>query len=149
MRRFILGIAVSLGIVALCAQAHAPAITNLVTTVGTTVGFTNAFVDGGLQVANGLTIGTTNATSITLSRKQVAALDFPLIDAGTCYSMTQGLTGAVANDPVACTFPSSLDPNLMATCFVSAGNTLTTRLCNMSGSGIDPANATYGSRLLK
>lgn len=97
-----------------------------------------------------ITIGTANTTAISYSGKSSGSLDFGSIVAGTCAELTQTLTGAGANDPLACGWPSALEANLAHSCRVSASDTITYRLCNVQTvTPIDPASGTYTARVIR
>jgi hypothetical protein len=79
-----------------------------------------------------------------------AALDFPSIPAGTCAAdLTFALAGAVVSDSVAPGWPNALDPGLFGLMRISSANTVAVRLCNLTGSAIDPASATYRATVVK
>jgi hypothetical protein len=81
--------------------------------------------------------------------KVSGTIDFGSIAAGTCAANTQSLTGSATGDPVQCGWPSALETGLVGTCWVSATNTISYRLCNVTGSPIDPSNGTFSARATK
>lgn len=72
-----------------------------------------------------------------------ATLDFGSISAQTCAELTITVTGANTGDNVALGPPSSIEAGLSWSGYVSAANTVTVRLCNVTGSPIDPASASW------
>lgn len=77
------------------------------------------------------------------------ALDFPSIADGSCSALTFTLTGAGTGANLAPGFPSALNAGLTGSMFVSAANTVTVTLCNLSGSPIDPASLTYSAAVVQ
>jgi hypothetical protein len=49
---------------------------------------------------------------------------------------------------LALALPGALDAGLIGTAFVSAADTITVRLCNLSGAEVNPASATFYARNL-
>jgi hypothetical protein len=78
-----------------------------------------------------------------------ATLDFGSIAAGATATLTITVTGALVGDAVYLGPPSTLEAGLMATAFVSASNTVTVRLGNMTASPVDPASATWRASVLR
>ncbi len=79
-----------------------------------------------------------------------AVLDFPSIANGACATdQSFTLAGAAANDAVEPGWPSALEAGLIGTMRVSAPNTIAVRLCNFSGSALDPAGATYRATIVR
>lgn len=78
-----------------------------------------------------------------------AVLDFPSIAAGTIQALAITVTGAATGDAVALGPPSGIEANLMWSGRVSAANTVTIRLLNISGAPIDPASATWRATVFK
>lgn len=77
------------------------------------------------------------------------SIDFPAITTQTCNVQTLTITGALAADKVVPAWPTTLDNGLIGMMFVSASNTVSIRLCNVTTSTIDPANMAYGAYILK
>lgn len=120
-----------------------------VSTVASISNVGDAQFDGTLQVDTGLKIGTAGTTITESNSVSTGSVDFASISADTCGEKTLTLTGADVNTPVACSFPAALEANLIGMCFVSAADTVTIRLCNMTAVAIDPAAATFGARTIK
>jgi hypothetical protein len=78
-----------------------------------------------------------------------ATLDFGSIAAQTCAELTITATGAVANNSIAASWPAALEAGLTGMMFVSASDTVTVRLCNVTVSAIDPAGRTFAGRVIK
>lgn len=76
-----------------------------------------------------------------------ASLSFPLIPDGTAAEMTVTVTGAVAGQEVVPAWPATLEAGLFGIMFVSAADTVTVRLLNLSGAGVTPAAQTFGARI--
>jgi hypothetical protein len=77
------------------------------------------------------------------------ALDFGSIAAQTCAALTITATGAQANDPVAPSWPAALEVGLAGIMHVTAANTVTVRLCNVTAGAIDPASQTFAGRVVR
>jgi hypothetical protein len=77
------------------------------------------------------------------------ALNFPSIAAGACGEMTMALAGAAAGDSVAPGWPANLENGLIGNMRVSANNTVTVRVCNLSGTAVDPAAATFRATIVR
>lgn len=78
-----------------------------------------------------------------------AALDYPLIEDGTCGNLTVPLIGAAVGDNVVAGWPASLEFGLTGFAYVSLSNTVTVRLCNWSGATINPASQTFAVAVTK
>lgn len=77
------------------------------------------------------------------------SLDFPSVAAAGQQELTITVTGAAVGDAVMLAAPASLTAGLIATARVSAANTVTVRLSNITAGAIDPASATWGVRVIK
>lgn len=77
------------------------------------------------------------------------SLDFGSINAGATSELTITVTGAAVGDTVQLAPPATLEAGLIATGFVSAANTVTVRLANITGSPIDPGSATWSAVVLQ
>jgi hypothetical protein len=79
-----------------------------------------------------------------------AVLDFGSITPGLCSSdMTFSLPGAVTGDSIAPGWPAAMESGLLGTMRVSAANTVAVRVCNFSGTTLDPAAATYRATVVR
>jgi len=78
-----------------------------------------------------------------------ATLTFPAIATGTCAAdQTITVTGANPGDAVAPGWPA-LPTGILGLMTVSSANTVTVRLCNLSGSSVTPAAATYRATIVR
>jgi hypothetical protein len=78
-----------------------------------------------------------------------AVVDFPAIGPGSCNESTFGLTAAAAGDSVAPGWPAGMESGLIGTMRVSAAGTIAVRVCNLSGTTVDPAVATYRATVVR
>jgi hypothetical protein len=78
-----------------------------------------------------------------------ASLDFGSIAAQACGELTISATGAAVNDPIAPAWPAALEAGLAGVMRVSAADTITVRLCNVTASAIDPASQTFAGRVIR
>ncbi|PWT99273.1 MAG: hypothetical protein C5B51_27620 [Terriglobia bacterium] len=78
-----------------------------------------------------------------------AALDFASIASAGCSELTLPVPGATAGDGVVPGWPAGLEAGLIGTMRVSAANTVAVRLCNLSGTPLDPASATFKATIVK
>lgn len=76
-------------------------------------------------------------------------VNFPSIAASACGEMTMALAGAAAGDSVAPGWPANLENGLIGNMRVSANNTVTVRVCNLSGTAVDPAAATFRATVVR
>lgn len=97
--------------------------------------------------ATSLVFGT--GTAITGSVKATAAIDFTSILTAVCQRQTMTLTGALVDDPVACSYPAGLVANLAASCWVTATDVVTFQLCNVTIGSIDPASGNFAARIIR
>lgn len=79
----------------------------------------------------------------------VAALDFPNIVAQTGAELTITVAGAAVGDTVELGPPAALEAGLAATGYVSAANTVTVRLLNVTAGAINPASASWRATVRK
>jgi hypothetical protein len=78
-----------------------------------------------------------------------ATLNFPSIATGTCAAdQTLAVTGANPGDAIAPGWPA-LPTGVFGIMLVSGTNTVTVRLCNLSGLGVDPPSATYRATIVR
>jgi hypothetical protein len=78
-----------------------------------------------------------------------STLDFGSIAAQACAILTITATGAAANNPVAPSWPVALEAGLTGLMHITADNTVTVRLCNVTASAIDPAGQTFAGRIIQ
>lgn len=78
-----------------------------------------------------------------------AALNFPSIPTGGCASdQTLTVSGANPGDAVAPGWPT-LPAGVFGIMMVTAANTVTVRLCNLSGLAVDPPSSTYRATIVR
>jgi hypothetical protein len=76
-------------------------------------------------------------------------LAFTNISTSTCAAdQTLAVAGANLGDAVAPGWPA-LPTGVFGAMFVSAANVVTVRLCNLSGLGVTPPNATYRATIVR
>ena len=78
-----------------------------------------------------------------------AVLDFTSIASGACTESTLSLPGASAGDSVAPGWPAGLESGLIGMMRISASNTVAVRVCNLSGTTVDPAAATFRATVVR
>lgn len=79
-----------------------------------------------------------------------ATLNFGSIPATACSAdLTFAVAGAAIGDSLAPGWPGALEPGLTGTMRVSAANTVAVRLCNLSGSAIDPVSGAFRATVVK
>jgi len=116
---------------------------------------TNTLTVGGLRLILLDGFGTTpvgalsvgGGTEVLRITKGAAALNFPSITAagtaGASAELTLTATGAAAGDLVTVMPTTGIEAGLTWTGYVSAADTITVRLSNMTNAAIDPANRTW------
>ncbi len=78
-----------------------------------------------------------------------ATLNFPSINSGTCAAdQTLTVSGANPGDAVAPGWPT-LPAGVFGVMLVSSANTVTIRLCNLSGLAVDPPSSTYRATIVR
>jgi hypothetical protein len=78
-----------------------------------------------------------------------AVLDFASLTPGLCGEMTFGLPGATSGDSIAPGWPAAMENGLIGTMRVNSAGTVAVRLCNLSGTTVDPAAATYRATVVR
>ena len=78
-----------------------------------------------------------------------SSLSFGSIAQASCAQLTFALTGANPGDSIAPGWPSSIEAGLAGSMFVSASDTVTVRLCNLSGSSLTPAAQTFRASIIR
>jgi hypothetical protein len=99
--------------------------------------------------ASGTTTVSIDTATVPTFLTAAAVVDFPSIVGGSCGEQTVTLAGAAAGDSVATGWPAALAAGLTGMGRVSGANAVTLRLCNVTGSAIDPASATYRVTVLR
>jgi uncharacterized protein (DUF2237 family) len=97
------------------------------------------------------TIGVDTAAVPTFLTAAPVALSFPAIANGSCVDgPALTVPGANPGDAVAAGWPSMLEAGLVGNMRVSAANTVTVRLCNLSGAPVTPsASETFGATIVR
>lgn len=99
------------------------------------------------------TITISGGTSITNHISATAPLDFPIIGANSCQTLTITATGAADGDTVSLGVPNALasaSSTLAFNGWVSAADTVTVRVCQIAGQATsDPAAATVRADVWK
>ncbi len=72
-----------------------------------------------------------------------------LLNPGDFFEFSIATPGALPGDGVALSPPAAIEAGLLWTAYVSAADTVTVRLHNASGAGVDPANATWKVKALQ
>jgi len=93
--------------------------------------------------------GTTTLHTHELCYKTSATLDFPSISSNSTATQTITITGATVGYPVLLGAPGGLETGLIFCGYVSATDTVTIRLHNVSGGSINPASADWTVGVLK
>ena len=78
-----------------------------------------------------------------------AVLDFTSIAPGACAESTLSLPGASAGDSVAPGWPAGLESGLIGMMRISGSNIVAVRVCNLSGTTVDPAAATFRATVVR
>lgn len=118
--------------------------------IGFKVNAGNRTIDlsGNITVPSNATVSGTNTGDNDI-RTATATLDFGSIASNGSAELTITVTGAAANDTVMLGAPAALEAGLTFSGFVSATNTVTVRVHNVSGGSVDPASATWRATVLK
>jgi hypothetical protein len=78
-----------------------------------------------------------------------AVLDFGSIVPAGCGEFTFPLAGATPGDSVAPGWPAAMEAGLLGTMRVSASGVVAVRVCNLSGTTVDPAAATFRATIVR
>ena len=96
--------------------------------------------NGAQTFSGGLIVGGTSIAEILTA---TAALDFGIIAAATSADLTITVTGAAVNDSVTLGLPAAPTAGIIYQAFVSAANTVTVRVTNITAASIDPLSQTF------
>jgi hypothetical protein len=88
------------------------------------------------------TPGTTRKVLMT-GLTNTASLDFPNIPSRGTSELTMTVTGASLGSSCSCAPNTSIEGNLQWSCYVSAANTVTVRLTNVSTGAVNPVNKSW------
>ena len=86
-------------------------------------------------------LGNTGARSMTLFS---GVLNFTSISAGNCADLTVAVAAAVIGDAIAASWPTTMESGLLGNMVIISNGQVTVRLCNITGSPIDPAPQAFG-----
>ena len=78
-----------------------------------------------------------------------AVIDFGSMGPGICGESTFTLPGATPGDSVAAGWPAGLESGLLGTMRISANSVVAVRVCNVSGTTVDPAAATFRATIVR
>ena len=78
-----------------------------------------------------------------------AVLDFASIAPGACAESTLCMPGASTGDSVAPGWPAGFESGLIGMMRISASNTVAVRVCNLSGTTVDPAAAMFRATVVR
>jgi hypothetical protein len=92
---------------------------------------------------------TFNGTLAVYNLSGSSTINFSSIADGVCASNTFSLTGVAAGDPVIAKWPSTIEAGLLGGMVATATDTVEVRLCNFSGSSLDPASQSFGASIAK
>jgi hypothetical protein len=98
--------------------------------------------------AGATTIGAGSA-AISKVYTATATLDFPSIAHNSYADLTMTVTGATTGSVVIPGAPAALEAGIGFSMWVSAADTVTVRIHNMSGGAVDPASATWRATVIK
>ena len=94
-------------------------------------------------------IGAVDAATVPTYLTSSAVLDFGSIVPAGCGESTFPLAGAAPGDAVAPGWPAAMEAGLLGTMRVSASGVVAVRVCNLSGTTVDPAAATFRATILR
>jgi len=105
-----------------------------------------------VTAAGDITIATSGAvtiakigggTTITKHLSATSSLSFASLATSSCDQKTIAVTGAAPGDTVYVGATSSIETGLLWSAFISAANTVTVRICNVTGPTLTPATSTW------
>lgn len=95
------------------------------------------------------TIVAVDSATVPTYLASAAVLDFASIAPSACAESTLSVPGAAAGDSVAPGWPASLESGLIGMMRISGSNTVAVRVCNFSGTTVDPAAATFRATVVR
>jgi hypothetical protein len=101
-------------------------------------------VDTGTQ-----TVVAVDSATVPTYLASAAVLDFTSIAPAACSDLTFPLAGAAAGDSVAAGWPAAMESGLIGTMRISTASTVAVRVCNFSGTTVDPAAATFKATVVR
>jgi len=78
-----------------------------------------------------------------------STLDFASINGSACSELAISLPGATTGDEVFIGAPADIDPGFVWSGYVSAGNTVTVRLCKVTAGSVDPAARAWRATIIR
>lgn len=97
---------------------------------------------------SGIQLGSASSTLLTSDFKNSGSITFGAVADGSCSSGTFTLTSAAVGDSLAPVWPVTLNNGFSGRMYVSATNTITTVICNLSGGSLTPGALTYGALVI-
>ena len=95
------------------------------------------------------TIVSVDSASVPTYLSSTGVVDFASIAASACTESTLTLPGAATGDSVAPGWPAAMESGLIGMMRISAPNTVTLRMCNLSGTAVDPAAAIFRATVVR
>jgi hypothetical protein len=99
--------------------------------------------------ADGTQTAAFDSAVLPMKLSSTSTLDFPSTATGACSDLTATLAGALAGDVVHVGPPTIFPAGFLASAFVSAPDTITVRLCNLSGATVNPVAASYAFQITR
>jgi hypothetical protein len=98
----------------------------------------------------GRTVVNVDTATVPMYLSGSAQLNFPSISGGTCSAdYTFALPGAAVQDALAAGWPAGFEPGLFGFMRISAASTVAVRICNLSGSPVDPGSGTFRATVVR
>jgi hypothetical protein len=101
-------------------------------------------LDAGTQ-----TIVAVDSATVPTYLSTSTVLDFSSVAPGSCSEAGFALPGAAVGDSVAPGWPAAMESGFLGTMRVSAASTIAVRICNFSGTTVDPAAAVYRATVVR
>ena len=95
------------------------------------------------------TVVAVDSATVPTYLSSTSVLDFASLTPGLCGEQSFSLPGAGAGDSVAPGWPAAMESGLIGTMRVSAAGTVAVRVCNLSGTTVDPAAAAYRATVVR
>jgi hypothetical protein len=112
-------------------------------------GMIGLFIDGNALVTMPGAASIGGGAQVKAILSATAVLDFPSVAAGAQAELTVSAAGAAVGNAVLLGPPAALEAGLVATARVTAADTVTIRLLNVTAAAIDPVSATWRVSVLK
>lgn len=109
---------------------------------------TNSYSAGsGIAIAGGVI--SVDPASVPAYLNGMDTISFSSISNASCAAATFTLPGAFPGDAVAPRWPATLADGLFGAMLVTADDTVTVRLCNLSGSAVNPGTLSFGATIVR